>query len=67
MSHEHASTFPAGYLPFDCPACGRRRLEYGTNGKDGVVYVECEKCHANSDDETLNLKRAESRKEQGDG
>lgn len=52
---EHASTFPASYLPFDCPACGRRRLEYGTNDTGHVVYVECEKCHANSDDDTLNL------------
>lgn len=36
----------------DCPNCGRRRLEYGVNAEGGVIYVECEKCGANSDDET---------------
>lgn len=47
------AVFPRGYLPMDCPACGRRRLEYGTNDEGGVIYVECEKCGANSDDETF--------------
>jgi len=45
--------FPRGYLPMDCPTCGRRRLQYGINIEGAVVYVECEKCNANSDDETL--------------
>jgi transcription elongation factor Elf1 len=47
------AVFPRGYLPMDCPTCGRRRLEYGVNTEGGVIYVECEKCGANSDDETL--------------
>lgn len=45
--------FPRGYLPMPCPSCGRRRLEYGINGGGDVIYVACEKCGANSDDDTL--------------
>lgn len=50
---ENCTEFPRGYLPMDCPNCGRRRLEYGINGDGGVVYIECEKCGANSSDDTL--------------
>lgn len=50
---DRCAVFPRGYLPMDCPTCGRRRLEYGVNDEGGVIYVECEKCGANSDDETL--------------
>jgi uncharacterized protein (DUF983 family) len=32
------------YLPLDCPACGRHRLEYRTNDGGNVVQVKCEKC-----------------------
>ena len=44
------AVFPRGYLPMDCPACGRRRLEYGVNKEGGVVFIECEKCGSNSED-----------------
>lgn len=47
------AVFPRGYLPMDCPTCGRTRLEYGVNDEGGVIYIECEKCGANSDDGTL--------------
>lgn len=54
MSREHVTSFPVGYLPIDCPACGRLRLEYGTNEAGHVVYVECEKCGASSDGELFD-------------
>lgn len=38
------------YLPLDCPACGRHRLEYRTNVQGNVVQVKCEKCGFDSDD-----------------
>lgn len=50
---ELCTAFPRGYLPMPCPGCGRMRLEYGTDGKGIVIYIECEKCGRNSDDETL--------------
>jgi hypothetical protein len=56
---ELCAIFPRGYLPMDCPTCGRLRLEYGVNDDGGVVYVECEKCGANSDDGTLYSPRDE--------
>lgn len=40
------------YLPLDCPACGRHRLEYRTNADGNVVQVKCEKCGFDTDDET---------------
>lgn len=46
---EYVAEFPVGYLPMSCPACDRRRLEYGTNMDGHVVYVECEKCSWNSE------------------
>jgi hypothetical protein len=52
-TRDRCDVFPRGYLPMDCPACGRRRLEYGINSDGGVIYVECEKCGAHSDDDTL--------------
>lgn len=52
----HVTTFPAGYLPLDCPVCARRRLEYGTNDDGVATYIECEKCGANSEDETLDVR-----------
>jgi len=33
-----------GYLPMDCPNCGRHRLEYYVNEKGAVINVVCEKC-----------------------
>ena len=36
--HALRDYIPVRYLPMDCPACGRHRLEY-----DGV-HVRCEKC-----------------------
>jgi hypothetical protein len=48
-TRDSCSVFPRGYLPIPCPKCGRARLEYGVNLEGGVIYVECEKCHANSD------------------
>ena len=57
------AVFPRGYLPMDCPTCGRRRLEYGVNDEGGVIYVECEKCSSNSDDETLWSPRSLSHEE----
>jgi hypothetical protein len=53
MPRRDCAIFPRGYLPMDCPSCGRRRLEYGLNDDGDVIYVKCEKCGANSDDETL--------------
>lgn len=51
---ERGTEFPRRYyLPMDCPLCGRRRLLYGTNQEGDVVHIECEKCGANSEDETL--------------
>jgi transposase-like protein len=51
--NKNVDKFPAGYLPMACPYCTRTRLEYGVNKTGGVVYIKCEKCGANSDDETL--------------
>jgi transposase-like protein len=40
-----------GYLPMDCPRCGRRRLEYFINDDGALHRVKCEKCSWDSDDE----------------
>jgi hypothetical protein len=38
-----------GYLPLDCPNCGRRRLEYALRPDGGGgILLQCEKCHAAS-------------------
>lgn len=55
--------FPRGYLPMDCPACGRHRLEYGVNSDGAVIYVKCEKCGANSKDETLLVPSTEEERD----
>jgi hypothetical protein len=49
----YCTNWPVGYLPLPCPQCARTRLEYGTNAVGEVVYVECEKCGGNSEDDTL--------------
>ena len=47
----------AGYLPMDCPACGRRRLEtwiqVDADERHFAFYVHCEKCRWNSEDADL--------------
>lgn len=43
-----------GYLPFDCPRCDRRRLEFFLNSDGGLCYCKCEKCGANSEDDSLS-------------
>ena len=54
MGREHCAVFPRGYLPMDCPVCGRHRLEYGVNDEGGVVYVRCEKCGSDSDSDAFD-------------
>ena len=34
----------SGYLPMDCPVCGRRRLEWFANKEGAIILVKCEKC-----------------------
>lgn len=46
----HVVAFPVGYLPMECPRCGRSRLEYGTNAAGHVTFVRCEKCGAHSEE-----------------
>ena len=46
-----------GYLPFDCPRCDRRRLEFFLNSDGGLCYCKCEKCGANSEDDSLSSTR----------
>ena len=46
-----------GYLPFDCPVCHRRRLEWFRNSAGALCYCKCEKCGANSEDDSLSPTR----------
>lgn len=48
-----------GYLPFDCPRCDRRRLEFFLNSTGALCYCKCEKCGANSEDDSLSPARRE--------
>ena len=46
--HEGCTDEFIGYLPIDCPRCGRRRVEgwlrTPEDGRPFVVQVRCEKC-----------------------
>ena len=46
-----------GYLTFDCPICHRRRLEFFTNQWGALSFCKCEKCGANSEDDSLSPTR----------
>jgi len=34
----------AGYIPADCPNCGRRRLEVFVDADERALGIRCEKC-----------------------
>ncbi len=34
----------SGYLPMDCPICGRHRLQWFMTETSAITLVKCEKC-----------------------